>query len=66
MSQVQTEREKVMQYAVEMKRTNYYTIFIDADTEDQAEMRARQSVDADFYDDGDEWTVESIEKVSKS
>ena len=54
-----------MQYAVEMKRTNYYTIFVNADTEEQARLMARQSVDADFYDEGDEWEVQSVESVAR-
>jgi len=55
-----------MQYAVEMKRISHVTIFVDAETEDQAGTLARQRVAADFYNDGDEWTIESIEKESKS
>ena len=51
------------QFAVELKRTSYVTIFVDAETQDQAEDAAWLELQTSDYDDSDaDWQLESIEE----
>ena len=55
-----TEREKAMQYAVEVRLVRHMTLFVDAETEDQAKAAARRRIDVDLADEGDEWTIDDV------
>ena len=51
------------QFAVELKRTSYVTIYVDADTKEQAEALAWAELETDgSYGTADcaEWTCEDI------
>ena len=49
------------QYAVELKRTSYVTIYVDAETRDQAEDAAWLELQSSDYDDSDvDWDVSDI------
>lgn len=48
-------------FAVELKRTSYITIFVDAETKDQAEDAAWLELQTCDYDDGDaDWECADI------
>jgi hypothetical protein len=50
-----------MQYTVEIKRTAYYTINVDAETKEQAKDLAWAVIESDIEPDGDaDWQVEDI------
>ncbi len=49
-------------YQVELKRTSYVTLTIEADNEDEAEALAWRSVEQDYYRDDGHWDIESIEE----
>lgn len=49
------------QFAVELKRTSYVTIYVDAETKDQAEDAAWLELQTSDYDDGDaDWECADI------
>jgi hypothetical protein len=48
-------------YQIEMKRTSYINIEIEAESQDAAEALAWKQVDADYYKDDGAWEIESIE-----
>lgn len=48
-------------YQIEMKRTSYVTLTIEADSEEQAEALAWAKIDQDYYRDDGGWELESIE-----
>ena len=52
-----------MQYAVEMRRVTCFTVFVDAESAEQAKAMARERVEVDFYNDGDQWAVQSVDLV---
>jgi hypothetical protein len=49
-------------YQIEMKRTSYVTLTIEAENEDEAEALAWKQVDQDYYRDDGYWDLESIEE----
>ena len=52
-------------YEVELRRTSYITITVEADNKDQAEAKAWQEVEngrTDIYDA--QWDIESIEELT--
>ena len=63
MTRCNLEREKDMQYAVEMRRVTCFTVFVDAESAEQAKAMARERVQVDFYNDGDQWVVQSVDLV---
>ena len=48
-------------YQVELKRTSYVNLTIEAENEDEAEALAWKQVDQDYYRDDGAWDIESIE-----
>jgi len=51
------------QFAVELKRTAYVTIYVDAETQDQAEDAAWLELQTNDCDESDaDWQLESIEE----
>jgi hypothetical protein len=51
------------QFAVELKRTSYVTIYVDAETKDQAEDLAWLELEKHEHEDSDaNWEMESIEE----
>ena len=48
-------------YQVELKRTSYINLTIEAENEDEAEALAWKQVDQDYYRDDGAWDIESIE-----
>jgi len=50
-------------FAVELKRTSYITLTIEAKNEDEAETLAWEEISDGYYRDGDaHWDIESIEE----
>jgi hypothetical protein len=50
-------------YEVELRRTSYITITVEAENEDEAETKAWQEIESDRADINDaNWDVESIEE----
>jgi hypothetical protein len=50
-------------YEVELQRTSYITITVEAENEDDAEALAWKQIEQDHYKDDASWYVESIEEV---
>jgi len=50
-------------YEVELQRTSYITITVEAENEDDAEALAWKKIEQDHYKDDASWYVESIEEV---
>lgn len=50
------------QFAVELKRTSYVNLTIEADTADEAERLAWLKMERDYYRDDGNWDIESIEE----
>jgi hypothetical protein len=48
-------------YQIELKRTSYINIEIEAETQDEAEALAWKGVEHDYYKDDGHWEIESIE-----
>lgn len=48
-------------YQIELKRTSYVNLTIEAENEDEAEALAWKQVDQDYYRDDGAWDIESIE-----
>jgi hypothetical protein len=48
-------------YQIELKRTSYVNLTIEAENEDEAEGLAWKQVDQDYYRDDGAWDIESIE-----
>ncbi len=52
-------------YEVELRRTSYITITVEADSKDEAEEKAWQEIEHDRADINDaNWEIESIEEQS--
>lgn len=51
-------------YQIEMKRTSYITLTIEAESEDKAEDLAWKQVDQDCYREDATWDLESIEELT--
>ena len=49
-------------YQIELKRTSYVSLTIEADTEDEAERLAWLQMERDYYRDDGNWDIESIEE----
>lgn len=50
-------------FEVEVRRTSFVTIWVDADTVEEAEALAYQDIAVNYYNDGASWDIESIEEV---
>jgi hypothetical protein len=49
------------QFAVEIKRTSYYTVYVEAETKDQAETIAWQEIENDIASERDaDWECSDI------
>ncbi len=48
-------------YQIEMKRTSYINLTIEAENEEAAEALAWKQIDADYYRDDGAWEIETIE-----
>jgi len=49
-------------YQIELKRTSYVNLTIEADTEDEAERLAWLQMERDYYRDDGNWDIETIEE----
>jgi hypothetical protein len=49
-------------FQIELKRTSYITIEVEAESQDEAEALAWRRVDQDYYKDDGNWEIESIEE----
>lgn len=49
-------------YQIELRRTSYVNLTIEADTEDEAERLAWLQMERDYYRDDGNWDIESIEE----
>jgi hypothetical protein len=49
-------------FQIELKRTSYITIEVEAESQDEAEALAWRRVDQDYYRDDGHWDIESIEE----
>jgi hypothetical protein len=50
-------------YQIELKRTSYINIEIEAESQDEAEALAWKGVEQDYYRDDGHWDIESIEEL---
>jgi hypothetical protein len=50
-------------YQIEMKRTSYINIEIEAESQDEAEALAWKGIAQDYYRDDGHWDIESIEEL---
>ena len=51
-------------YEVELQRTSYITVTVEAENEDDAEAKAWKLIEADYVNINDShWDVESIEEL---
>jgi hypothetical protein len=48
-------------YQIELKRTSYVNLTIEADNADEAEALAWKEIDHNYYRDDGNWDIESIE-----
>ena len=49
-------------YQIELKRTSYINIEVEAESQDEAEALAWKGVEQDYYRDDGHWEIESIEE----
>lgn len=50
-------------YEIEVQRTSYVTLWVEADSEDEAQDKAHEEINLQFYDaKNSDWAVVSIEK----
>jgi hypothetical protein len=50
-------------YQIELKRTSYINIEVEAESQDEAEALAWKGVEQDYYRDDGHWDIESIEEL---
>jgi hypothetical protein len=50
-------------YQIELKRTSYINIELEAESQDEAEALAWKGVEQDYYRDDGHWEIESIEEI---
>jgi hypothetical protein len=50
-------------YQIELKRTTYINLTIEAESEDEAEDLAWKDVDQNYYRDDGSWEIESVEEL---
>jgi hypothetical protein len=48
-------------YQIELKRTSYINIEVEAESQDEAEALAWKGIEHDYYKDDGHWDIESIE-----
>lgn len=61
---METEVNEMKTYEVELQRTSYITITVEAENEDDAEKKAWERIEADVVNINDShWDVESIEEI---
>lgn len=48
-------------YQIELRRTSYVNLTIEAENEDEAEALAWRQMEQDYYRDDGAWDIESIE-----
>jgi hypothetical protein len=51
-------------FEIEMKRTSYITLTIEAETQDEAEALAWEKNSHDYYRDDGSWEIEYIEELT--
>jgi hypothetical protein len=49
-------------YQIELRRTSYINIEVEAESQDEAEALAWRGVEQDYYRDDGHWEIESIEE----
>jgi hypothetical protein len=49
-------------YQIELRRTSYINIEVEAESQDEAEALAWKGVEQDYYRDDGHWEIESIEE----
>ena len=49
-------------FQIELKRTSYITIEVEAESQDEAEALVWAKVEQDYYKDDGHWEIESIEE----
>ena len=49
-------------YQIELKRTRYVNIMVDADSMEEAEAEAWKQIENDYYKDDGSWELEFIEE----
>jgi hypothetical protein len=50
-------------YEIEIKRTSYITLWVDAESKEQAEEKAWEDLDAGHYKEDASWEIYSIDGV---
>lgn len=49
-------------YEIELKRTSYITIEVEAESQEEAEALAWEEIKEDYYMEDGDWEIESIEE----
>jgi len=49
-------------FQIELKRTSYITIEVEATSQDEAEALAWEEIKEDYYKEDGDWEIESIEE----
>jgi hypothetical protein len=52
-------------YEVELRRTTFITVWVDAETEDMAEALAWEKLKAQEFMEDSSWDIESIEVINE-
>ena len=52
-------------YEVELRRTTFITVWVDAETEDMAESLAWEKLKAQEFMEDSSWDIESIEVINE-
>jgi hypothetical protein len=52
-------------YEVELRRTSFITVTVEAETQEQAEYKAWQEINYDPVNDSASWGIEFIEEQTK-
>ena len=57
--------DKMNQFRIECSEVNYFTVLVEADTEDQARELANANINSFEVEDEyvSEWTIETVEEV---
>lgn len=56
------KRTTMRTYQIELKRTKYVNIMVDADSMEEAETEAWKQIENDYYKDDGSWELEFIEE----
>lgn len=53
-------------FEVEYRRTSFITVQVEAQSAEEADKKAWESIEADYYINDAAWEIESIEEIQES